>query len=255
MHTDPAPAVPPATVRRTPLWMLMYHSAGDPSDDPYRVTVSPARLCRQLAWLRSRGLRGVGAQELLRARAEGRGAGLVALTFDDGYADFLDQALPLLRAYECTATVFVVAGLCGGTNEWDERGPRRPLLTDDGVRAVAEAGMEVGSHGLRHRALAEDVAPEVLRAEVRESRDRLRELTGRPPAGYCYPYGTVGPRAMAEVSAAGYEYACAIDPGPLTGVFALPRIHVGENDTAPRLLAKRLLHPVRRRPVAQAAVR
>jgi hypothetical protein len=48
---------------------------------------------------------------------------------------------------------------------------------------------------------------------------------------------------------AGYAYACAIDPGPLTGVHALPRLHVGQRDTAWRLALKYRLHRLRRRPV------
>jgi hypothetical protein len=51
------------------------------------------------------------------------------------------------------------------------------------------------------------------------------------------------------VRSAGYRYACAIDPGPLTGPLALPRVHVGQNDDAVRLFLKYRLHRLRRRPV------
>ncbi|NED86362.1 polysaccharide deacetylase family protein, partial [Streptomyces sp. SID11233] len=84
--------------------MLMYHSVSEVREDPYRVTVTPHRLERQLRWLRRRGLRGVCVATLLAARAAGRGEGLVGLTFDDGYADFLSHAVPLLHRYGCTAT-------------------------------------------------------------------------------------------------------------------------------------------------------
>lgn len=248
--------MPADTVSAGPLWAAMYHSVADPTHDPYRVTVSPDRLERQLRWLRRRGLTGVSMNRLLRARAEGRGAGLVGLTFDDGYADFLEQAVPLLHGHGCTATVFVLPGRLGGTNEWDSLGPRKPLLTADGIRAAAGAGMEIGSHGLRHTDLtkADDA---LLAADTGHSRELLRELlqdlTGRHEvAGYCYPYGTVDARAIEAVRAAGYTYACAISPGPLTGVFALPRVHVGENDTGPRLHLKRRLHRWRRKPVPAA---
>ncbi|MEV6422858.1 polysaccharide deacetylase family protein [Streptomyces sp. NPDC051662] len=241
------------TVSAGPLWAAMYHSVADPTDDPYRVTVSPDRLERQLRWLRRRGLTGVSMDRLLRARAGGRGAGLVGLTFDDGYADFLEQAVPLLRRYAFTATVFVLPGRLGGTNEWDSPGPSKPLLTADGIRAAARAGMEIGSHGLRHTDLtkADDALLATDTARSRELlRELLRNLTGRHEvAGYCYPYGSVDARAIRAVRAAGYAYACAIDPGPLTGVFALPRVHVGEGDTGPRLHLKRRLHGWRRRPV------
>ncbi|WP_093696401.1 polysaccharide deacetylase family protein [Streptomyces sp. 2231.1] len=226
----------------------MYHSVGDCADDPYRVTVTPERLDRQLHWLRRRGLRGVSVAELLAARARDGGRDLVGLTFDDGYADFLDNALPLLERWGCTATLFVLPGRLGGDNAWDPLGPRKPLLTADGIRRVADAGVEIGSHGLTHVDLtrADDA---LLTAETTESRALLEELTGQPVTGFCYPYGTVDRRAVDAVRDAGYGYACAIDPGRLNGPHVLPRVHVGQNDTAVRLFLKRRLHRLRRRPV------
>ncbi|MFD7922844.1 polysaccharide deacetylase family protein [Streptomyces sp. NPDC059740] len=245
----PRAAVPRARRHRTTSpWVLMYHSVTDTTDDPYRVTVSPARLDRQLRWLSARGLRGVGVAELLRAHAAGRAAGLVGLTFDDGYADFLTDALPLLRRHGATATVFVLPGRLDGDNAWDPLGPRKPLLDADGIRAVAAAGMEVGSHGMTHTDLTTADEP-TLREETAGSRTALTELTGAAPEGFCYPYGTVDERAVTAVRSAGYAYACAIDPGPLTSRHALPRAHVGASDTSVRLHLKRLLHPVRRRPL------
>ncbi|KUN32666.1 polysaccharide deacetylase [Streptomyces corchorusii] len=226
----------------------MYHSVGDCSDDPYRLTVSPDRLERQLRWLRRRGLRGVSVTELLAARARGEGRDLVALTFDDGYADFLGNALPLLTRWGCTATLFVLPGRLGGDNAWDPLGPRKPLLTADGIRRAAAAGMEIGSHGLTHVDLTQ-ADDGLLKAETAESRAVLEELTNAPVTGFCYPYGTVDGRAVEAVREAGYAYACAIDPGELTGPHVLPRVYIGQNDTAVRLFLKYRLHRLRRRPV------
>ncbi|QIB48915.1 polysaccharide deacetylase family protein [Streptomyces aureoverticillatus] len=215
----------------------MYHSIADPAQDPYHITVSPDRLDAQLAWLRRRGLRGVSMERLLEACGRGRGRGLVGLTFDDGYADFLTHAVPLLRHHDCTATVFVLPGRLGGDNAWDPLGPRKPLLDADGVRRAARHGMEVASHGLTHVDLtrADDAT---LRREVADSRAALADLTGRDVRGFCYPYGHADPRVLDAVRAAGYTYACAIAPGQLTGPLALPRIHIGQNDTAWRLTLK-----------------
>ncbi|GHB10913.1 polysaccharide deacetylase family protein [Streptomyces termitum] len=229
-----------------PLWVAMYHSVTNTADDPYRVTVSPARFARQLSWLRDRGLRGVSVRELLAATAAGRARGLVGLSFDDGYADFTDAALPLLRRHGFTATVYVLPGRLGGTNAWDADGPRKRLLDADGIADIARAGMEVGSHGLTHVRLTE-AGDDVLAEETRTSRVLLEEITGGPVDGFCYPYGAVDPRTVRAVRGAGYGYACGIDPGPLTGTHALPRAHIGENDTAWRLAAKLALHPLRRR--------
>lgn len=131
--------------------ILMYHSVSPYSSDPYQVTVSPARFRQQMAWLRARGLRGVGVGELLAARADGGAAGLVGLTFDDGYSDFMHYALPVLARYGFAVTVFPLAARLGGVNTWDPAGPRKPLMTARQVRQAAEAGMEIGSHGLRQR--------------------------------------------------------------------------------------------------------
>ena len=249
-----APVEPVVTGRRPgerpgPVpWVAMYHSVGDCSDDPYRVTVTPERLERQLAWLHRRGLRGVSLRDLFAARARGAGRRLVGLTFDDGYADVLVHALPALRRWHCGATLFVLPARLGGVNSWDPLGPRKPLLTADGVRHAAAEGVEIGSHGLTHIDLtqADDAT---LKAEVTHSRALLTELLGAPVDGFCYPYGTVDERAVAAVREAGYTYACAIDPGPLTGPHAVPRLHIGQNDTAFRLHLKHRLHRLRRRPV------
>ncbi|WP_405972132.1 polysaccharide deacetylase family protein [Streptomyces sp. NBC_00988] len=246
-----APVDSPTTGRRVtgPVpWVAMYHSVGDCSDDPYRITVTPDRLEQQLSWLRRRGLRGVSMADMLAARARGEGHGLVGLTFDDGYADFVANALPLLARWDCGATLFVLPGRLGGDNAWDPLGPRKPLLTADGIRQAAAEGVEIGSHGLTHVDLtrADDVT---LRAEVTESRSQLQELLNSPVDGFCYPYGTIDARAMDAVREAGYAYACAIDPGDLNGPHALPRVHIGQNDTAVRLFLKYRLHRLRRRPV------
>lgn len=235
--------------RRDPVpWIAMYHSVGDVGDDPYRVTVTPERLDGQLRRLRVRGLRGVSVAELLSARARGEGAGLVGLTFDDGYADFLTAALPVLRRNGCNATLFVLPGRPGGHNVWDPLGPRKPLLTVDGIRRAAAEGVEVGSHGLTHVDLtAADDAE--LTAEVTGSRTLLTELTGLPVDGFCYPYGSLDARVVAAVRAAGYAYGCAIAPGPLTSPHALPRVYIGQRDTAVRLFLKHRLHRLRRRPL------
>lgn len=245
-ETAPARAAAPAGRAASP-WVLMYHSVAeftDPAEDPYGITVTPRALEAQLLWLRSRRLRGVSVGELLRARAAGRGAGLVGLTFDDGYTDFLTRALPLLLRYDCTATLFVLPGRLGVDNVWDPLGPRKPLLTAEGIREVAASGQEIGSHGLLHQDLT--AAPDdVLRQELCGSRELIRELTGTLPAGFCYPYGHLDARVVAATRAAGYGYACAIDPGRLAGPHAMPRTHISQADGGSRLRIKQMRHQVR----------
>jgi peptidoglycan/xylan/chitin deacetylase (PgdA/CDA1 family) len=219
----------------------MYHSVERYDADPYQVTVHPRRFDRQLGWLRRRGLRGVSMSELLLARREGRGAGLVGLTFDDGYADFVTEVLPALRRHSFGATVFVIPGSLGGHNSWDEPGPRKPLMTAEDVRRTADAGIEIGSHSLHHIRLPETDDDE-LTEQVRLSRQILCRITGREVTGFCYPYGGVGEREVRAVRAAGYDYACAVHASPLAGRHAIPRSFIGDRDTSPRLFAKVARH-------------
>jgi len=113
--------------------------------------------------------------------------------------------------------------------------------------------MEVASHGLTHVDLtrADD---RLLWQETSGSRSALCDLIGREVEGFCYPYGTVDQRVADTVRAAGYRYACAISPGQLTGVHALPRVHIGQQDTALRLQLKLRLARLRRRTVREPAV-
>ena len=221
------------------IWM--YHSVAPYEQDPYQVTVRPERFEQQMSWLRRRGWRGVSVREMLEARAIGCGQGLVGLTFDDGYLDFAACALPVLKRYGFSATVYVIAGRLGGDNEWDPEGPRKPLMTAELVRQVADAGIEIGSHGLRHVSLP--TAPKAaLAGEIVGSRRVLQGISGQDVRGVCYPYGHIDAAVVAGVRGAGYDYGCAIWPSEHTGRGALPRTFIGESDTGPRLSAKGLRH-------------
>ena len=221
--------------------IAMFHSVSPYDDDPYLVTVTPERFDRQMRWLRRRGLRGVAVGELMAACRAGAGRGLIGLTFDDGYADFVDYALPVLARHGFGATVFPIAGRLGGLNDWDALGPRKPLMSADQVRKAADAGIEIGSHGLRHVSLP-GLAEAGLAAEAAESRAILKETIDRDVTGFCYPYGHTDASSVAAVQQAGYAYGCAIWRSPSTGPHALPRFYVGDADGSLRLWAKGARH-------------
>lgn len=221
--------------------ILMYHSVADVPKDPSHLSVSPSRFAEQMAVLQRLGLRGVSMGALVDAMRAGRARRLVGITFDDGYRNVLEAALPELKRRGFTATVFIIAGRLGGTNEW-AKGPSFPLLSGSEVCELADAGMEIGSHSMTHTRLAGQEASQ-LEDEVSGSRARLGELTGAPVRGFCYPYGSMDPAARRTVEDAGYEYACAVEtPMAKIGIMALPRVYVGQQDWAGRMAAKRLLY-------------
>jgi peptidoglycan/xylan/chitin deacetylase (PgdA/CDA1 family)/GT2 family glycosyltransferase len=226
--------------------VLAYHALTDLSDDPRLAEygVPSALLVDQLDALSDRGWTFIGLDVLLRA-LEGtqrlpRRA--VLLTFDDGYVDLLDAGVPVLAARRIPALAFVITGLVGATNEWDRAIRTRPmrLLDADGLRAIAERGVEIGSHGQTHRRLPL-VARAELPAELEGSAAQLEALGLPRPRVMSYPYGLRSTAVASAVREAGYEAAFTIDPGVVrrgSDRFALPRVEVLASDTPRRLRLK-----------------
>jgi peptidoglycan/xylan/chitin deacetylase (PgdA/CDA1 family) len=228
------------SLRNVPM-ILMYHAVGDVRDDPHQLCVSPSRFAEQLAWLDARGLRGVSVATLVEAMRTKRHHGLVGITFDDGYTSVLDTALPELQRHNFGATAFIVSDRIASTNEWDG-GPAWPLLSAAGIRELAAAGVEIGSHSSTHLRLAGADAGR-LTLEVDMSREKLSYLLGTEIRGFAYPYGSMDARCRTAVREAGYEYACAVEtPKADLGILALPRVYIGQRDVAARMATKRLLH-------------
>jgi peptidoglycan/xylan/chitin deacetylase (PgdA/CDA1 family) len=211
----------------TSIPILTYHSL-DASGSV--VSVAPTVFRRHMDVLHRQGLQGIALRTLLDAR-EGKAAlpaRPVVITFDDGYRNLLDHALPALRDRGFSATVFAIAGRCGADNGWPGQPasiPRLPLLSAADLRQVAAAGFEVGSHGLTHAALTR-VSPEQAGREVHEAQARLQDLLGLPVRTFAYPYGLVDARCLALVRDA-HQGACGTRLGwsvPADDPHALPRI-------------------------------
>ncbi len=227
-------------LRAVPL-ILMYHGVAEVAEDPNQVCVTPSRFAEQMAWLERHGLRGVGIGTLLDAMRSGRQRGLVGITFDDGYLNVLEAALPELQRHGFAATAYVISSRLGGTNDWDE-GPSWPLMSADEVGKLSAAGIEIGSHSATHMRLARASA-EQLAAEVGASRAALAALVGAEIRGFAYPYGSMDAEARRAVRDAGYDYACAVEtPVADIGLMALPRIYVGQQDGAARMAVKRRVY-------------
>jgi peptidoglycan/xylan/chitin deacetylase (PgdA/CDA1 family) len=247
MNVGTASAVGKTDPRNLRLWhvpmVLMYHGVEEVSEDPYNLCVTPARFAEQMTWLAEHGLHGVSMGELLAAVCAGRARGLVGLTFDDGYLSQLNYAVPELQRHDFTATMFIISGLLGRTNEWEIPGtPVRQLMSAEQVIQIAAAGMEIASHSVTHPHLR-GIDEERLRAEVAESKSSLAELLGQPVRGFAYPYGSMDATARQAVRQAGYDYACAVDTRVADlGITSLPRIVFGQRDGTGRLAARKMFY-------------
>jgi peptidoglycan/xylan/chitin deacetylase (PgdA/CDA1 family) len=160
----------------------------------------------------------------------------VLITFDDCYSDLIEAGLPVLLDENAPSAAYAVAERVGQTNDWDRAigAPELPLLDADGLRALQEAGVEIGAHGATHRVLAHlwD-QPDVLAGETAGAAARLGALGLAPLRTFAYPHGEHDPAVRAAVAASGLEAAFTVAPGivrPDTDPYRLPRIEVLHSD-------------------------
>lgn len=219
------------TIRRvTPV--LYYHRVGPfRASAPRKMTVTPENFKSQMHFLRRNGIEIRSLDEILAGKT---GA---ALTFDDGFKDCMDFALPTLQALHFTATFFIVAGAVGGTDAWMRSTPlpEEKIMDWDDLKRLLEAKMTIGSHSMTHGLLTSE--------EVQESRRLLEERLGVKVEHFAYPRGERPTGAEDWVRAAGYKAAWATRSGD-EGPFSRRRLPVSANatiaDFGARLLKARL---------------
>lgn len=227
--------------------ILMYHHVCPEPDAgrhfPYAVT--PQLFEEQVSWLARSGFNSGQLSELLRGHCPGANKQVV-ITFDDGARNLLTHAVPILQKYGMTATFFVSTALLGGWNSWDAdlSYPREKLMTEDDVRALHQAGFEIGAHGAHHLNLAKVSAETALR-EMSESRVVLEQtIQGRVDV-MAYPFGDCPSDYVQLCRSAGYVGACAISSYAhkvLDDHYALRRILIYSKDSGWRFRFK--LHPL-----------
>lgn len=205
--------------------VLMYHSI---SNEIGPTCMPPKTFGEQLSALRECGYRILDLAELrdwLEGGAEAQDR-CAAITFDDAFRDFADEAAPALAAHGFRAAVFVPTGFIGSSSIWEGE-VRRPLLTWSQIRELAAAGFEFGSHSHRHVDLTK-LAPQELTEELTRSSQELEAQLSSPTRYFAAPFGKVDPvvqRAIKEH----YDISFGVRLGRLgRGVdpFDVPRIEM-----------------------------
>lgn len=213
--------------------VLFYHSVSDTADF---FAVPPDTFDRQMRYLRSH----FEIVPLSRAFAHAAGERVerdsVAVTVDDGYQDFVTEALPVLMRYRIPSTVFVI----GGTPSAGELGNEHQLLAERDARAFLGTLVSVGSHTLTHKKLTKIPQEEALQ-EMEGSRAAILKRFGTQPQYLSYPKGSYNEKVMQGAVAAGYAGAVTVvERGVKVGdsPFAIPRVQVDSSVSFPLFKAK-----------------
>jgi peptidoglycan/xylan/chitin deacetylase (PgdA/CDA1 family) len=190
--------------RVPPPLILAYHGVSDvPAHrDPEGLFISPRQLRGQIRRLKRWGYEFV----TFGALAADIRPGCVALTFDDGLLDNLEQLAPIVRDEGAAATTFVTTGWMGKAHP---SVPYARNMTADEVRELHRCGIEIGAHTVTHPDMR-TLSFEQSREEVRASREELAEITGAPVDVFAYPFGFADAQAIEATGAAGIRAACRV---------------------------------------------
>jgi peptidoglycan/xylan/chitin deacetylase (PgdA/CDA1 family) len=225
-----------ARVRRAqqtePVRILFYHRVAD--EQPNDWTISTRGFAGQIDWLRRR-FDLVNLAEAQTRIAAGRNRVPTAcITFDDGYADNMRFAVPLLAKHHIPFTYFVSTShvLGGRPFPHDLRAGQslRPN-TPAHLRQMAAAGVEIGAHTRRHIDLGGQRSPDELADEIAGCKWELEHAIGREVRYFAFPYGlheNLSEAAFRTAFAAGYDGVCSAYGGynfPGDDVFHLRRFH------------------------------
>ncbi|MDZ4779153.1 MAG: polysaccharide deacetylase family protein [Planctomycetia bacterium] len=221
-----------AAAARAPVMVLFYHRVAD--THPNAWTCSRRDFAHGIEWIKSHCdvVSLAEAQRRITSGVNHRPA--VAITFDDGYAENMDFALPLLVREKVPCTYFVASSFVLEQRPFphDETlgAPLAPN-TPEQLKQIADWGIEIGAHTRTHADLGSIQEEGLLYNELVGSAEDLADLLGRPIRYFAFPYGQWGnlnPRAFQLARDAGFAGVCSAYGGynfPGEDAFHLQRIH------------------------------
>jgi peptidoglycan/xylan/chitin deacetylase (PgdA/CDA1 family) len=197
------------------LCVLMYHKVNDV--DGNTVTVPPSAFDEQMAQLRELDYTVVSLDDVIDHYVDRKPlpSRAVLITFDDGYLDNLENAVPILQRHGYPAVLFAPIGYLGARRPLphDEhlaaRGIVNPTLDWSQLAELEQSGIRVESHGIGHRPLADLEVDEAAR-EITLSKLRLEDALGRPIRAFAYVKGSEAhyrPVHLSLLRQAGYDVA------------------------------------------------
>ena len=214
-----------------PFPTLVYHLVNPTIRD--RLAVSPRTFAQHITALVHAGFTVVSARHAIDSPISDS-ANKIVLTFDDGYADNVQWALPVLAQRTCSATIFLSTAYIGRENLWNHRAQYRVRHASRAeLRTWIKAGMDVQCHGHDHQCFLKLTDIELMRNLQRSVR-AIHSLTTVTPFALAYPFGAHN-RRVRKVAKAMFSHAFAVGPQSLADPHCLPRLYV-DRDVRPQEL-------------------
>ena len=219
--------------------ILAYHAIGEcpHREQPHNcVCISTETFAKQVKFM-AKSRQVVSLDDVIKGRFSGRRPA-VAITFDDGYRNIIENALPILNKYGFDATIFVPTKWIGQKNIWDSDTACFPLeiANENDLQKAARLGIAVESHGHAHIDL-ERADPLIVAEDLQMSVVRLREILGRQPRYLAYPYGRQSPATWVSAAEAGFSHAFLCDSVEV-GELAHERVSIDGREGRIRLRLK-----------------
>jgi peptidoglycan/xylan/chitin deacetylase (PgdA/CDA1 family) len=211
--------------------ILGYHGVGRTPlrEDLSFLQVRPKRFRAQLELLLGAGFKFVTVAQLARL-ADGREppAGYAAVSFDDGMRNNLTTALPIMSEYGIPGTVYMTVGYLAGHSPWVQSPNDNRMMDETELRAIADAGWEVGAHTMTHADLS-TLDYEGCRREIEESKIELEAIIDAPIETFAYPFGRRSAVAQQAAKDSGLRAAVSTGQGSWDP-FEIKRVMVGALD-------------------------
>ncbi|HMK44511.1 MAG TPA: polysaccharide deacetylase family protein [Dissulfurispiraceae bacterium] len=192
--------------------VLLYHDISGHNMDAYCILASD--FAAQMEWLYEHGVRAVSLRDIEAGTVPDRS---IVITFDDGYASFLEYAYPLFQMYGFKATVNIIGRYVGAYLPFRDN-DNRPMLSWDEYRYLSTGGLiDFGCHTqdlhvFQHRGAA-GVPDEVVQNDLRTFQRIMKQELGKPSDILAWPYGSYTERTVAIAREEGFRYLLTSNPG------------------------------------------
>jgi peptidoglycan/xylan/chitin deacetylase (PgdA/CDA1 family) len=222
-----ADAQPSRALLKGAVPVLMYHYIGNlPTNaDATRndLTVSTQNFQAQMNFLLSQGYNSITPDQLYSYLTKGTAipAKSVIISFDDGYADTFDNAVPILEADHLTGMFGIITGLVATK-------PTSNYANWQQIISARSAGMAIVSHSYSHPDFAALSASDQNFNIAKSTVDLTGEL-GMPPIYFIYPYGKYNSITEQTLKNHGYVMSFTTAYGfvkPGENLLELPRVRV-----------------------------